>query len=101
MPSPTGYVRNYKHEYATSKQRGEQGTGSDSGGAERMRARRAAMKLGMVKKGDHKDLDHRIALSKGGSNKRSNWRIESEHANRSYPRRSDGSMIANHEETKG
>src|ERR1700744_4689693 len=97
MASGSGYVRNYAREYALSKERGEQGTGSDSGGAERMRNRRKAMKLGMVKKGDGKDIDHRVPLSKGGAaNAQSNWRIESEHTNRSYPRNSDGSMIANH-----
>ena len=93
MPSPPDYVRNYKKEYATSKSRGEQGTGHSSGGAERMRARRAALKLGMVKKGD--DVDHRVPLSKGGSNKLDNLRDRSVHGNRSFPRNSDGSMKHN------
>lgn len=92
-------ARDYKREYELSVKRGEQGVGHDGGGAIRMRNRRAAMKLGLVRKGDKKDIDHRVALSKGGAGEsRSNWRIESEHKNRSFPRRSDGSMIANHPE---
>lgn len=99
MPSSTGYVRNYTREYATSKARGEQGTGSDSDGAKRMRLRREALARGMVKKGQ--DLDHRVPLSKGGSNTLANARPESVHANRSFPRRANGSMIKNVEKTKG
>ena len=90
MPSSPGYKRDYTEEYKTSKQRGEQGTGSASGGAIRKRARRKALKLGMVHKGQ--DLDHKKPISKGGGNQPSNWRAESPHANRSYPRNSDGSM---------
>lgn len=99
MPSSPGYHRNLKEEYATAKARGEIGTGSDSKNAERHRARRQALKLGMVKPGE--DLDHKKPLSKGGTNTTSNYRAESEHANRSFPRNADGSMIANHEKTKG
>jgi len=90
MPSSKTYKRNYNQEYSTSKKRDEQGTGSDSGGAKRMRARRKAFKLGMVKKGQ--DLDHEKPISKGGSNKMSNVRAQSVHENRSFPRNSDGSM---------
>lgn len=98
MASGRGLVRNYKREYELSKKRGEQGVGHDSGGAARMRNRRAAMKLGMVHKHDGMDIDHRIPVSKGGAeNAKSNLRVETEHQNRSYPRNPDGSMIANHE----
>lgn len=90
MPSSKNYQRDYAQEYKTAKARGEVGTGHNSGSAERHRARRAALKMGMVKKGQ--DLDHKKPLSKGGSNDKSNWRARSVHANRSYPRNSDGSM---------
>ncbi len=90
MPSSKDYVRDYDKEYATSKARGEQGTGSDSDGAKRQRARRQALKLGMVKPGQ--DVDHKKPLSKGGSNAVSNLRAQSPSANRSFPRKSDGSM---------
>lgn len=95
MPSSPGYVRNLAEEYKTAKARGDDGTGHDSKNAERHRARRKALKLGLVKPGQ--DLDHKKPLSKGGSPlATSNFRAESPHANRSFPRRSDGSMIANH-----
>lgn len=90
MPSSPGYVRDYKQEYKTSKARKEQGTGSDSPGAQRKRARRKALKLGMVKPGQ--DLDHKKPLSKGGSNALSNLRAQSPSKNRSFPRNKDGSI---------
>lgn len=90
-------VRDLKREYELQKKRGESGTGSDSENAKRHRARREALKLGMVKPGQ--DLDHRKPLSKGGSNTPSNFRAESEHANRSFPRNPDGSMIRNKAKT--
>jgi hypothetical protein len=98
MPSSPGYKRNLAQEYATQKARGESGTGSNSENAKRHRARRVALKLGMVKKGQ--DLDHKKPLSKGGSNSPSNFRAESPHDNRSFPRNSKGGMIANHPKRK-
>ena len=93
MPSSENYVRDYAQEYKTAKARGEIGTGSDSGNAKRHRARRKALKMGLVKKGQ--DLDHKKMLSKGGSNKPSNWRAATPHNNRSFPRNSDGSAKHN------
>jgi len=94
MPSSPGYVRDYKQEDATATARGEMSSGHNDGHAVRQRARRKALKLGMVKPGQ--DLDHKTPLSKGGTNDTSNFRAESPHVNRSFPRRADGSMIANH-----
>jgi hypothetical protein len=94
MPSAPGYQRDLAQEYRTAKARGEVGTGHDSKNAERHRARRKALKLGLVKPGQ--DLDHKKPLSKGGTNSVNNFRAESPHKNRSFPRRPDGSMIANH-----
>jgi hypothetical protein len=93
MPSSPGYVRDLKQEYKTAKARGEIGTGHDSKNAERHRARRLALKKGLVKPGQ--DWDHIEPLSKGGSNKLSNGRARSPHANRGFPRNSDGSMKSN------
>jgi hypothetical protein len=90
MPSSPNYVRNYGQEYATQKARGEVAQGSDSPNAKRKRARRKALKLGMVKKGQ--DLDHKKPLSKGGSNDPSNYRAATPSANRSFARNPDGSM---------
>lgn len=50
---------------------------------ERVTARRELAKEGRVSKGDGKDVDHIKPLSKGGSEKRSNLRAISAHANRS------------------
>lgn len=93
MPSSKNYERDYEQEYKTQKQRGESGTGSSSDNAKRKRLRRKALKLGMVKKGQ--DLDHKVPLSKGGSNTLKNARAASPHDNRSFPRNKDGSMKNN------
>jgi len=47
---------------------------------------------GKVRKGDGKDVNHKRALSKGGSNSPSNWEVVSAHSNRSYRRTSSGRM---------
>lgn len=52
----------------------------------RNQARRKLMKEGVVKKGDGKDVDHKKALAKGGSNKRSNLRAVPASKNRSFAR---------------
>jgi hypothetical protein len=98
MPSPPGYKRDLKQEYRTQVARGESGTGPDSENAQRHKFRRKALKLGMVKPGQ--DLDHKVPLSKGGTDAMSNARAETPHQNRSFPRNPDGSMIANHPKEK-
>lgn len=50
---------------------------------ERTLARRELTKEGVVRKGDGMDVDHKRALSKGGSNNRSNLRAITAHQNRS------------------
>lgn len=95
MPSSPDYIRDYKQETRTAKARGETG-GHNSPHSKRLRLRRAAVKAGMVKPHDGKDVDHVKALSKGGTNSLKNARVRTEHDNRSYPRNADGSMKANH-----
>jgi 5-methylcytosine-specific restriction endonuclease McrA len=51
--------------------------------SERVMARRELAKEGKAHKGDHKDVDHIVPLSKGGTNERSNLRAISSHTNRS------------------
>ena len=92
MPSSPGYKRDLKQEYKTAKARGEIGTGSNSDNAKRHRLRRQMEKAGKVKKGDGKDVDHKVPLSKGGANTKANARVVSASANRSFPRNPDGSM---------
>lgn len=49
-------------------------------------ARREFEKKGLVHKGDHKDIDHKKPLSRGGSNDDDNLRVQSRHRNRGYRR---------------
>lgn len=92
MPSSPGYKRDLKQEYKTAKARGEVGTGGDSPNAKRLKIRRQLIKEGRVRRGDGKDIDHKVPLSKGGSNSKSNVRVTTPSANRSFPRNSDGSI---------
>lgn len=89
MPSSPSYVRDYKQEAKTAKARGENG-GPDASNNKRKRARYAALKMGMVKKGQ--DWAHKKALSKGGSNKLSNGMAQAPSKNRSFKRKSSGAM---------
>jgi hypothetical protein len=98
MPSSKNYTRDLAQEYATQKSRGESGTGTDSENARRHRDRTKALKLGVIK--PKQDLDHKTPLSKGGGDGVKNFRGETPHQNRSFPRRKDGSMIRNVEKEK-
>lgn len=60
--------------------------------AARNKARRMLESEGVVHKGDGKDVDHKKPLSKGGTTTRSNLRVVSASANRSYPRNKDHSV---------
>jgi len=57
--------------------------------AQRNKARRMLEREGLVHKGDGKDVDHKKPVSKGGSTVRSNLRVKSASANRSFARNSD------------
>ena len=61
----------------------------------RNKARRQAIKDGRVEKGDGKEIDHVIPLSKGGSNTKSNTRIRTKSQNSSFSRNSDNSVKKN------
>lgn len=77
-------MRNYKQEYKTQVDRGEH-----ENRMERQRARRAADKKGLNRKG--KDIAHKVALSKGGTNK-DGTTLQAPSKNRSFKRNRDGSM---------
>jgi hypothetical protein len=81
-------VRNYKDEYAKYHSQPEQ----KKNRATRNAARSTAVKDGRVSKGDGKDVDHKKALSKGGSNAKGNTRVVAASTNRSFKRKADGSM---------
>ena len=77
-------MRDYKQEYKTQKERGEH-----ENRMERQKARRKLDADGVNRAG--KDVAHVKALSKGGSNK-DGVKLEAPSKNRSFKRRSDGSM---------
>ncbi len=80
--------RPYKKEYQQQLARGE---------APARRKREAARDLydreGIDRKG--KDIDHKVPLSKGGSAGKSNLRLKTPSANRSFSRNSDHSVKVN------
>lgn len=76
--------RPYKHEYELQKKRGEHPLRM-----ERQKARRAIDKTGKDANGngkadvrEGKDIDHKVPLSKGGTNAKKNLRIVSPSTNR-------------------
>lgn len=77
-------MRNYKKDYVTQVSRGEH-----DDRMERQRARREMDAKGVDRAG--KDVAHVKALSKGGSNK-TGVKLQAPSKNRSFPRKSDGSM---------
>ena len=60
--------------------------------SERTLNRQASNLAGTTKKGDGKDLDHIVPLSKGGNNEPSNLRAIMASTNRSFPRTKKGRM---------
>jgi hypothetical protein len=58
-------------------------------------ARRKLLKAGRVHKGDGKDVDHAIPLSKGGANSPKNLRVKTASQNRSFSRNSDHTVKIN------
>lgn len=59
---------------------------------ERHKARAITDKAGQTHKGDGKDVDHKVALSKGGKTTKSNLQVVSAGSNRSFARNADSSM---------
>ena len=74
--------RNYRKEYDNYHAKPDQ----KKKRAQRNAARDTMEKEGKVKKGDGKDVGHKKALAKGGSNKRSNLKVTSAAKNRSFKR---------------
>lgn len=60
--------------------------------AQRNKARRIMEREGVVHKGDGKDVDHKIPLSKGGTTVRSNLKAVPASTNRSYKRTAKGAI---------
>jgi hypothetical protein len=81
---PRPYKKEYEQYQGTEEQKKKR--------AVRNAARRTLAKSGAVKKGDGKDVDHVLPLSKGGTNKRTNLRVKPATKNRSFARKSDHSV---------
>lgn len=79
--------RDYVREYAWIKK-----TGGLKKIAKRVKARREMVKRVGEAALRGKDVDHKQALSRGGSNNMSNLRAISSGSNRSFSRNADGSM---------
>ena len=88
MPYQTNGVRNYKKENDLYNSKPNERKKRSL----RTMARRKANESGLTSKGDGKDLDHKKALSQGGSNKVSNLRVVSSSSNRSFARNADSSI---------
>lgn len=80
--------RPYKKEWQQQKERDEK-----PARAARERARYTMDKEGVDRAG--KDIDHVKPLSKGGTNAKSNLKLKSPSANRSFHRNPDGSVKKN------
>lgn len=88
MPYMKNGKRDYKLENLLYNSRPEQRHNRSL----RTTARNEAIAEGRVQRGDGRDVAHVVALSKGGSNARSNTRIESAGSNRSFERNSDSTI---------
>lgn len=82
-------ARDYRAEYDKYHARPEQ----KKNRAMRNAARAKMMKAGKVKKGDGKDVAHRKAIDKGGSNG-DGLSVQSRAANRSFRRDSKGNLVS-------
>ena len=90
MPYKNKADRNYKRDYKRQLERGEKEAETRR---KRARTRYEYDKAGIDRTG--KDIDHKRALSKGGSASRSNTRLTDPSTNRSFRRNADGSVKAN------
>lgn len=88
MPWMKNGKRDYKREYEKYQGTPEQRAAR----SERTVARNKANADGTTHKGDGKDLDHRVPLSKGGTSSKSNLRVVPKSENRSFSRNADGSL---------
>ncbi len=91
MPYMTNGKRDYKKEREKYHSRPEQMENN----RKRKAARRKLVKEGKVKPFDGKDVDHRKPLKRGGSNGKSNLRVQSASKNRSVRKTSGNRMRGN------
>jgi hypothetical protein len=89
MPFMTNGKRDYQKEKQWEHEKNPQRLKDR---VKRVQARREAVKAGIAKKFDGKQIDHEKPLSKGGSNALSNLRSVAPSKNMSFARNSDGSL---------
>jgi hypothetical protein len=82
---PRPYKKEYEQYQGTEQQKKNR--------AARNAARRKLMKEGKVHKGDGKDVAHKVAFDKGGSNKQG-VRVETASANRSFARDNKSNLVS-------
>lgn len=78
------YMKNGKRDYKREYEKYHSKPSQRKNRSKRVLARRIMEKEGKVHKGDGKDVSHKKALIKGGSNKRSNLTVSSKSKNRSH-----------------
>jgi len=81
-------ARNYRQEYDRYQGKPSQ----IANRADRNAARAEMVKSGAVHKGDGKDVGHSKPIVKGGSNSKSNLKVQSKSSNRSYARTKSAGM---------
>ena len=91
MPYMTNGKRDYKKERAKYHSKPEQMANN----RKRKQARRDMEEAGVVHTFDGKDVDHKKPLKRGGSNSRSNLRVQSASKNRSVSKTSKNRMKGN------
>ena len=96
MPSSPNYKRDYQQEnkYKSKPDQIKKRV-------QRNQARADAEAKGLVHKGDGKQVDHKVPLSKGGSNAPSNLRVVSHGSNESFRRNSKGAMVSQTSKKEG
>ena len=87
MPNMKNGKRDYKRQYEKYGSREDQ----KKNRAQRNAARRKLMKAGKVRKGDGKDVGHKKAISRGGSNG-DGLKVQSRGSNRSFARNKNGGL---------
>lgn len=83
---PRPYDKEYEEYQGTEEQKKKR--------AVRNAARRKLMASGDVQKGDGKDVAHKVALSKGGTNAAGNLKAEDANSNRSFARSSNKKLVS-------
>lgn len=78
------YKKEYDQYHGTEEQKKNR--------AKRNTARRRMEAKGRVRKGDGNDVDHKKPISKGGTNDTKNLSVKTASNNRSFKRRSNGSV---------